>query len=141
MEAGRELIAAAEAASNNPNDPSLRDRLNQASAGVAAAVRSLLFIHQQQPQQQQAQPVSAAASADEAARAEIMRSAQVLIAAATQLHEAATSPSGRSSKPTPAGVPPGLDDLPRALIPPAQHIAGAAGPLPLPGQLSSNRVL
>lgn len=47
------LLAAAEATGASPHDPSLRDRLGQASAGVAAAVKSLFAIHQQARQQQQ----------------------------------------------------------------------------------------
>ncbi|ELR19589.1 uncharacterized protein ACA1_197490 [Acanthamoeba castellanii str. Neff] len=138
LESGRVLLAAAEATGASPHDPSLRDRLGQASAGVAAAVKSLFAIHQQARQQQQ-QPApqpsaSSSSSADEAARAEIMKAAQALIAAATQLHETST---GAAPRKPPAGPKTGgwedlaydLGGLPPGLIPPAQHIAGAAGAL------------
>jgi len=63
-----------------------------------------------------------------------MKAAQALIAAATQLHETST---GAAPRKPPAGAKTGgwedlaydLGGLPPGLIPPAQHIAGAAGAL------------
>jgi len=137
VESGRTLIAAAEALSASPNDPSLRDRLGKATAGVAAAVKALLYMHQQ-PAASRAPPATQAVaqvhSADEAARVEIMQAAQALIAAATQLHEAATG-APRRQEPDPNlgdwwnSIGDDLHNLPPTLIPPAQLIASAAGAL------------